>query len=164
MDVFNLIENVNSKYLLIFNDISSVQFSCSVVSDSLRPHELQHARLLCLWNSPGQNTGVGNHSLLQENFPTQGLNPGLPHCRQMLYPSEPQSTSRVTGWIKWDNIWSNRPNTLYKVSTLGGSYRILSPSSLSSKLECQEEYEEQSYVTQTEEPLIILWTIFAVLL
>jgi len=43
------------------------------------------ARLLCPWNSPGKNTGVGCHSLLQRIFPTQGLNPGLPHCRQILY-------------------------------------------------------------------------------
>ena len=34
---------------------------------------------------PGKNTGVGCHFLLQEIFPKQGLNPGLPHCRQMLY-------------------------------------------------------------------------------
>ena len=37
------------------------------------------------WNSPGQNTGVGSLSLLQGIFPTQGLNSGLPHCRQILY-------------------------------------------------------------------------------
>ena len=37
------------------------------------------------WNSPGQNTGVGSISLLQGFFPTQGLNPGLLHCRQILY-------------------------------------------------------------------------------
>jgi len=37
------------------------------------------------WNSPGQNTGVGSLSLLQGIFPTQGLNPGLTHCRQILY-------------------------------------------------------------------------------
>ena len=43
------------------------------------------ARLLCLWNSPGQNTGVGSHFLLQGIFPIQGLNPGLLHCRQILY-------------------------------------------------------------------------------
>ena len=35
-------------------------------------------------DSPGQNTGVGSCSLLQKIFPTQGLNPGLPHCRQIL--------------------------------------------------------------------------------
>ena len=36
-------------------------------------------------DSPGKNTGVGCHALLQRIFPTQGLNPGLPHCRQILY-------------------------------------------------------------------------------
>ena len=37
------------------------------------------------WNSPGQNTGVGSCFLLQGIFPTQGSNPGLSHCRQILY-------------------------------------------------------------------------------
>ena len=50
--------------------------SRSVVSDSLRPHGLY---------SPGQDTGVGSLSLVQEIFPTQGSNPGLPHCRWILY-------------------------------------------------------------------------------
>ena len=54
--------------------------SCSVVSDSLWPHG-QYSP----WNSPGQNTGVGSLSLLQRIFPTQGSNPGLPHCRLILY-------------------------------------------------------------------------------
>ena len=36
-------------------------------------------------SSPGQNTGVGSLSLLQGLFPTQGLNPGLPYCRWILY-------------------------------------------------------------------------------
>ena len=54
--------------------------SCSAMSDSLRPHGLY-----CPWNSPGQNTGAGSLSLLQGTFPTQGLNPGLPHCRRILY-------------------------------------------------------------------------------
>ena len=36
-------------------------------------------------DSPGKNTGVGYHALLQGIFPTQGQNPGLPHCRQILY-------------------------------------------------------------------------------
>ena len=54
--------------------------SCSAVSDSLRPHGLYSP-----WNSPGQNTGAGSLSLLQGIFPTQGSNPGLPHCRRILY-------------------------------------------------------------------------------
>ena len=37
------------------------------------------------WNTPSQNTGVGSCSILQRIFPTQGPNPGLPHCRQILY-------------------------------------------------------------------------------
>ena len=54
--------------------------SHSIMSDSLRSHGLYHP-----WNSPGQNTRVGSPSLLQGIFPTQGSNPGLPHCRQILY-------------------------------------------------------------------------------
>ena len=54
--------------------------SRSVMSNSLWPHGLYNP-----WNSPGQNTGVGSLSLLQGIFPTQGSNPGLLHCRQVLY-------------------------------------------------------------------------------
>ena len=54
--------------------------SHSVGSDSLRPLGLYSP-----WNSPGQNTGVGSCSLLQEIFPTQGWKLGLPHCRWILY-------------------------------------------------------------------------------
>ena len=70
----------NSTYFSSMNKwttclISSVQFSRSVVSDSLRPQELYS-----LWNFPGQNTGVGSLSFLQEIFPTQGSSLGLPHA------------------------------------------------------------------------------------
>ena len=54
--------------------------SWSVMSDSLQPHGLYSP-----WTSPGQNTGVGRLFLLQRIFPTQGSNPGLPHCRWILY-------------------------------------------------------------------------------
>ena len=54
--------------------------SRSVVSDSLQPHGLYSP-----WNSLGQNTGVGSLSLLQGIFPAQRLNPGLLHCRWILY-------------------------------------------------------------------------------
>ena len=60
------------------------KWSHSVVSDSLRLHGLQPTRLLSPWNSPGKNTGVGCHFLLQGFFPTQGSNPGLLHPRQTL--------------------------------------------------------------------------------
>ena len=51
-----------------------------VMSNSLRPHGLYSP-----WNSPGQNTGVGSLYLLQGIFLYQGLNPGLPYCRWILY-------------------------------------------------------------------------------
>ena len=54
--------------------------SRSVVSDSSRPHGLYSP-----FNSLGQNTRVGSLSLLQGIFPMQGWNPGLAHCRQILY-------------------------------------------------------------------------------
>ena len=42
--------------------------SRSVVSESVRPHGRQPARLLCPWDSPDKNTGVGSHVLLQETI------------------------------------------------------------------------------------------------
>ena len=52
---------------------------------TLQPYGLQPARALCPWNSPAKKTGMCCHSLLQGIFPTQGLNPGLLHCGQILY-------------------------------------------------------------------------------
>ena len=43
------------------------------------------AKLFCPWDSPGENTGMGCHVLLQGIFPSQGLNLGLLHCRHILY-------------------------------------------------------------------------------
>ena len=57
----------------------------SVVSDSLQSRGLWPVSLLYPWNSPGKNTGVGHHSLLQGIFPTQGSNLGLLHCRWIFY-------------------------------------------------------------------------------
>ena len=57
----------------------------AVVSDSLRPHGLWPARLLCPWDSPGKNTGEGCHFLLQGIFSTRGSNPHLPHLLSFLH-------------------------------------------------------------------------------
>ena len=51
------------------------------------PWAVHPVRLLCPWDSPGKNTRVGCHFLLQGIFPTQELNPGLLHCRMILYYS-----------------------------------------------------------------------------
>ena len=66
--------------------------SCS----PLRPHG-PHSP----WNSPGQNTGVGSLSLLQGIFPTQGSNPGLPHCWCILYCLSHQGSPRILEWIAY---------------------------------------------------------------
>ena len=58
--------------------------SHTVVSDFAIPWAVAQ-RVLCPRDSPSKNTGVGCHFLLQGIFPTQGLNPGLLHCRQILY-------------------------------------------------------------------------------
>ena len=62
--------------------------SHSVVSDSLPPHGLYPSRLLCPWNSPGNNTGAGFHSLLQRNLPNPGIEPGCPALQADSLPSE----------------------------------------------------------------------------
>ena len=56
--------------------------SCSTFCN---PMDYSLARLLCPWDSPGKNTGVGSHYHLQGIFLIQGLNPGLLHHRQILY-------------------------------------------------------------------------------
>ena len=66
------------------------------MSNSLRPHGLYSP-----WNSPGQNTGVGSPSFLQGIFPTQGSNPGLLHCRKILYQLSHKGTPRILEWVAY---------------------------------------------------------------
>ena len=47
--------------------------------------KVAHGEFQSPWHSPCQNTGVGSLPLLHRIFPTQGLNPGLPHCKWVLY-------------------------------------------------------------------------------
>ena len=61
------------------------------------------------WNSPGQNAGVGSLSLLQGIFPTQGLNPGLPHCRPILYQLSHKGRPRILEWVAYP-FSSESPN------------------------------------------------------
>ena len=68
----------------------------SVMSNSLWPHGLYSS-----WNCPGQNTVVGSHSFLQGIFPTQGSNPGLLHCRWILYQLSHQGSPRIPEWVAY---------------------------------------------------------------
>ena len=66
------------------------------MSNSLWPYGLYSP-----WKSPGQNTGVGSLSLLQGIFPSQGSNPGLPHCRQILYQLSHKGSPRILEWVAY---------------------------------------------------------------
>ena len=50
-------------------------------------------------NSPGKNTGVDCHPLFQRIFPTQGANPGLQHCRLILYQLSHQGSPEILKWV-----------------------------------------------------------------
>ena len=90
----------------------------SVVSESLQPHGLYRP-----WNSPGQNTGVGSISLLQEIFPTQGSNPGLPHCRWILHQLGHKGSPRMLEWVAYPfSRGSSQPRNWSRVSCIAGRF------------------------------------------
>ena len=78
-------------------------------SFSISPSNEYSGSLNSPWNSLGQNAGVGSLSLLQGIFPTQGSNPGLPHCRQILnqlsHKGNPEASFRLYH-INYENIYS----------------------------------------------------------
>ena len=92
--------------------------SCFVVSDSLQPHGLYSP-----WNSPGQNTGVSSLSLLQGIFLIQGSNPGLPHCRQILYQLSHKRSPRILEWVAYPfSSGSSQPRNRTGVSCIEGGF------------------------------------------
>ena len=77
------------------------------------------------WNSPGQNTGVGSLSLLQGIFPTLGLNPGLRHCRWILYQLSHQGSPRILEWVAYPcSRGSPRPRNQTGVFCIAGGLFI----------------------------------------
>ena len=98
--------------------LKSESESCSVISDSLQRHGLWSP-----WNSPGQNTGEGSLSLLQGIFPTQGSNPGFPHCRQMLYQLSHKGSQRILEWVAYPfSSRSSQPRNWTGVSCIAGGF------------------------------------------
>ena len=69
---------------------------------------------------PGKNTGVGCHFLLQGIFPTQGLSPGCPHCKQMLYRLSHQRSPcidlKVSCLMRWPTCPPVLQHTLSRLS------------------------------------------------
>ena len=75
------------------------------------------------WNSPGQNTGVSSFSLLQGIFPIQGSNPGLPHCRQILYQLSHKGSLRILEWVAYPfSSRSSPPRNQTGVSCIAGRF------------------------------------------
>ena len=88
------------------------------MTNSLRPRGVYSP-----WNSPGQNTGVGSLSLLQGIFPTQGLNPGLVHCGQILYQLSHKGSSRILEWVAYPFAsGSSQPRNRTGVSCIAGGF------------------------------------------
>ena len=75
------------------------------------------------WNSPGQNTGVSSLSLLQGIFPTQGANPSLPYCRQILYQLSHKGSPTILEWVAYPfSGGSSRPRNWTRVSCMAGGF------------------------------------------
>ena len=91
--------------------------------------DLRSHGLSSQWNSPGQNIGVGSRSLLQGIFLTQGLNPGLPHCRQILYQLNHQGSPRILEWVAYISSPGDLPDTGLEaeVSCIAGRFFTAEP-------------------------------------
>ena len=99
--------------LNIFTLKVKVKESCLTLCDSMD----------CPWNSPGQNTGVGSCCLHQRIFPTQGLNPGLLCCRQILYQLSHQGSPRILEWAAYPfSSGSSQPRNRTRVSCIAGGF------------------------------------------
>ena len=74
-------------------------------------------------DSPGMNTGVGCHFLLQGIFPTQGSNPGFLHCRRILYHLSYQESPRILEWVAYPfSRGSSQPRNQTGVSCIAGRF------------------------------------------
>ena len=84
---------------------------------------LQHHGLYSPRNSPGQTTGVGSLTLLQGIFSIQGLNPGLLHCRQILYKLSHQASPRILEWVAFPfSRGSSQPRDRTQVSHIASRF------------------------------------------
>ena len=104
---------------------------CAVVSDSLWPHGLYLPGSSVHEDSPGKNTGVGCHALLQGIFPIQGLNPGLPSYRWILYHLSHQG-SQAKGKTKVEKyvvlfLWLPEKDIPYTLLLLTSRMKRLQP-------------------------------------
>ena len=116
----SIIYPISSDYIsCLFNLVrdESESESHSAVSDSVICDPMDYA------DPTGQNIGVGSHSLLQGIFPTQGLNPGLLHCRQVLYQLSHKESPRILEWVAHPfSSGSSWPRNWTGVSCIAGGF------------------------------------------
>ena len=106
------------KWALGSTERSEVKVKAYQLCQTLHSHGLYSA-----WNSPGQNTGVGSLSLLQGIFQIQGSNPGLLHCRRILYQLSHKGSLRILEWVAYSfSSGSSQPRNLTWVSCIVGGF------------------------------------------
>ena len=85
----------NSTYMKVMSLVTELCLTFCDPMDCSPPGSSVHG------DSPGKNTGVGCHDLLQGIFPTQGSNPGLLYYRQILYHLSHQGSPRILEWVAY---------------------------------------------------------------
>ena len=105
-------KNTNSRRCMYINFNSSIIYNCQDMEAIYSPLD-----------SPGQNTGVSSLSLLQGIFPTQGSNPGLLHCGQILYQLSHQGSPRILEWVAYPiSSGASQPRNQTGVSCIAGRF------------------------------------------
>ena len=111
-------------------------------------------------DSPGKSTGVGCHALFQGILPTQGLNPGLPHCRRVLYHLSHLGGPWILEWVaypfsrgfSWPRDWNG-------VSCIAGGFFINWPTREAQKCKSTEHVGRSFSNEARSRGMIIKWTL-----
>ena len=97
--------------------------SCSVMSTLCDPKDCNLPGSSVQGDSSDKNTGVGCHALLQGIFPTQGSNPGLLHCRQILHHLNHQESPRIPECVAYSfSSGTSWPRNRTGVSCIAGRF------------------------------------------
>ena len=110
----------------LFRSLCCAVLSHSVLSTLCNPMDCSPQGSFVHRGSPGKNTGVGCHALLQGIFPTQGSNPGLPHCRWILYHLSHHKSPKMLEWVAYPfSRGTYQPRDRTRVSwTVGSLYQL----------------------------------------
>ena len=127
-ELWRATETVTWKTECLLGKITSMKQDCLVPKlcpTLLWSHGRLPTRVLCPWDFPGKNTGVGCHFLLQGTFLTQWSNPGLLQCRWILYQLSHKGSPRILERVACPfSSRSSRPRNQTGVSCIAGSFFI----------------------------------------